>query len=286
MKGEDILTLILEIEKTCCSRKTVTLYQFKDNSKKSETEILDILAPKYLGLEKEIPPSEKSAFNANAIRVQQARWKCYIIDNYKISVAAAVDLVTDADIERLSDLLDSIAVNTRSHLAHIARLDFVDKTAGRTYVATLNLLFTGAINIAANTAFGPVGPCVAAFALSLGEHIATYCLAGLKTRSIVIDRHLPVARFNQLLTDCNNKPQQFFRTLETFNEQLSLSYRSSIWSNFIIPGLALACGESIARVLPGSKLLKNALGFFVPLSSATATTTPEQLFPRPLVTYR
>jgi len=268
---------IIEIEANCCAKNTHKIYTIGAKNIPEEAAI-GILAGKYAALEEQLPqaPAEivdkktLAQYHARNIEVQQTFWRCTIVVNFKTLFDA-----TTNDVKRLDNLLKQITANTQRYLTKLAQTVTADKITGNAVI--LNALLTGAINIAANTAFGPVGPCVASFSLALVEHALTYYLAAPKDPTKIMLRHFELSRFIKLFQDCHNDTAQAFRILENLN--LKLSSGNKHWYNAAQWGLAAALGESIVRATGSStsflgETVKWTGKFFLPRYAAQTVTPP------------
>lgn len=273
-----LLNLLHEIETTCCTKSISTRYNI-GSEEISEVAAISILAKKYTGLAEQLPEppaamvDEKTLaqYRARNIEVQQTLWRCSVVAGFK-----AIFDASDNEVQRLDNLLKQIAANTQHYLTKLPQTAAADKIIGNAVI--LNTLVTSAINIAADTAFGPIGPCIASFSLAIAEHVITYYLAAPKDSTKIMLRHLDPSRFIQLFQDCRGDTAQAFQALEDLNLKLS-SAANQHWYNATQWGLASALGESIVRATADSaSFLANTIRwtgrFFIPRYTAQTVTPP------------
>lgn len=272
-----LLNLLRKIEASCCTKSISTKYN-NGSDIIPEAEAIGILVKKYAALEAQLPQAPAATVDAKTlaqyhacnIEVQQTFWRCSVIAIFKQFFNT-----TDEDVKNLNRLLKEIALNTQRYLVKLPQISTADKITGNAVI--LNALLTGAINIAADTAFGPIGPCIASFSLAIVEHTLTYYLAAPKDPTKIMLRHLDPNRFIKLFEDCHGDTTQVFHALENLNRQLSTETRH--WYNAAQWGLAAALGESVVRATSGTtsflgSAAKFAGRFFVPRCCAQTVTPP------------
>jgi len=269
-----LLKLLREIETSCCAQSISTKYSV-GSGKITEAEAIGILVKKYAALEAQVPQTTidtktLAQYHARNIEAQQTFWRCSIIAIFKQRFNA-----TDEDVQNLNRLLKEIALNTQRYLVELPQINTADKITGSAVI--LNALLTGAINIAADTAFGPIGPCVASFSLAVVEHALTYYLAAPKDPTKIMLRHLDLSRFIKLFKDCHGDITQAFHALENLNHQLSAGNKH--WYNATQWGLAAALGESVVRATSNAtsflgEAVKWTGKFFLPRYAAQTVTPP------------
>lgn len=278
-KEKALYDFIIEIETNCCAKNTHGIYAIEEKSIPEE-EAIGILIKKYATLEEQLPQASAelaeivdkktlAQYHARNIEVKQAFWRCTTIVDFKTIFDATVN-----DIQRLNNLLKQITANTQRYLNELPQTATADKITGNAVI--LNTLLTGAINIAADTAFGPLGPCVASFSLAILEHAITYYLAAPKDPTQIMLCRLDPDHFIKLFKDCHGDTALAFRALENLNRKLSSG--TLRWYNAAQWGLAAALSESIVRASSSTSFLGEAVkwagSFFIPRYAAKPITPP------------